>query len=67
VGLECEIGRFVDSNDHQLYLESLDNSTQTDVWFGRVKEIPSRREETRCRTTLEARRRQDMQSLMLTA
>ncbi len=67
LGLERKIGRFVDYYNHQRYHESLGNVTQADVWFGRVKKVPSRREEIKSQTTLAARRRQHMQSLMLTA
>jgi len=40
--------------------------TPADVYFGRVKEVLSRREEIK-RQTLEARRHQHTQSLMLAA
>jgi len=64
--LEREIGRFVESYNHQRYHESLDNVTPADIYFGRVKEVLSRREEIK-RQTLEARRHQHTQSLMLAA
>jgi transposase InsO family protein len=64
--LEREIGRFVDYYNHQRYHESLDNVTPADVFFGRVKEILSKREEIKPQT-LEARRRQHTQSLILAA
>ena len=67
LGLERKSGRFVDYYNHQRYHESLDNVAQADVWFGRVKQLPSRREQIKCQTRLEARRRQHVQSLMLTA
>jgi transposase InsO family protein len=51
--LEREIGRFVDYYNHQRYHESLDNVTPADVYFGKVKEVLSRREEIK-RQTLEA-------------
>ena len=47
---------------HQRYHESLGNVTPTDVYFGRAKEVQSRREEIK-RRTLEARRRQNSQML----
>jgi hypothetical protein len=56
----------VDYYNHQRYHESLGNVTPADVYFGRTKEVPSRREEVKCRT-LEARRRQHTQSLQMAA
>jgi len=50
----------VDYDNHQRYHGSLDNVTPADVYFGRTKEVPSRREEVKCRTP-EARRRQHTQ------
>jgi putative transposase len=64
--LEQEIGRFVDYYNHQRYHESLDNVTPADVYFGRAKEVLTRREEIK-RQTLEARRRQHTQSLRMAA
>jgi putative transposase len=64
--LEREIGRFVDYYNHQRYHESLDNVTPADVYFGRAKEVLTRREEIK-RQTLEARRRQHDQSLPIAA
>ncbi|MCJ7677222.1 MAG: hypothetical protein MUO35_05830 [Anaerolineales bacterium] len=64
--LEQDIGRFVDYYNHQRYHESLDNVAPAEVYFGRAKEVLSRREEIK-RQTLEARRHQHTQSLMLAA
>ena len=64
--LEQEISRFVDDYNHQRYHESLDNVTPADVYFGRAKEVLTRREEIK-RQTLEARRRQHRQSLRMAA
>jgi hypothetical protein len=64
--LEREISRFVDLYNNQRYHESLDNITPADVYFGRVKEVQSRREEIK-RRMLEARRPQDRQSLCMAA
>jgi putative transposase len=61
-----EIGRFVDYYNHQRYHESLDNVTPADVYFGRAKEVLTRREEIK-RRTLEARRRQHDRSLPIAA
>ena len=59
--LEREIGRFVHYYNHQRYHESLDNVTPADVYFGRAKEVLTRRDEIKPKT-LEARRRQHKQS-----
>lgn len=64
--LEQEIARFVDYYNHQRYHESLDNVTPADVYFGRAKEVLTRREEIK-RQTLETRRRQHTQSLQMAA
>jgi transposase InsO family protein len=64
--LEREIGRFVDSNNRQRYHQSLDSVTPADVYFGRVKEALSRREDIK-RQTLEARRRRQTHSLRIDA
>ncbi len=64
--LEQEIARFVDYYNHQRYHESLDNVTPADVYFGRAKEVLTRREEIK-RQMLEARRRQHTQSLQMVA
>ena len=52
----------MDYYNHQRYHESLDNVTPADVYFGRAKEVQSRREEIK-RRTLEARRQQHTQML----
>jgi len=64
--LEREITRFVDYYNNQRYHESLGNVTPADVYFGRAKEVHSRREEIK-RRTLEARRRQHTQTLRMAA
>ena len=64
--LEQEIARFVDYYNHQRYHESLDNVTPADIYFGRAKEVLTRREEIK-RQTLEARHRQHTQSLRMAA
>jgi putative transposase len=64
--LEREIGRFVDYYNDQRYHESLDNVTPADIYFGRAKEVLTRREEIK-RKTLDARRRQHTQSRRMAA
>jgi transposase InsO family protein len=61
--LEQEIARFVHYYNHQRYHESLDNLTPADVYFGRAKEVQTRREEIKQRT-LDARRQQHRQVLL---
>jgi len=56
----------VDFYNDRRYHESLDNVTPADVYFGRAKEVLTRREEIE-RQTLEARRRQHTQSLQMAA
>lgn len=53
--LEREIARFVHYYNHERYHESLANLTPADVYFGRVKEVQTRREQIKQRT-LETRR-----------
>jgi len=64
--LEREIARFVEYYNHERYHESLGNVTPADVYFGRAKEVQSRREEIK-RRTLEARRRAHTQALRMAA
>ena len=61
-----EISRFGDYYNHQRYHESVGNLTPADVYFGRAKEVQSRREEIK-RRTLEARRQQHTQLLRMAA
>jgi putative transposase len=58
--LETEIGSFVDYYNHQRYHESLENLTPADVYFGRAKEVLSKRAEIKKRT-LKERRLQNLQ------
>ena len=53
--LEQEIARFVEYYNHQRYHESLDNLTPADVYFGRNKEVLSKREEIKKRTLQQRR------------
>ena len=58
--LEREIANFVEYYNHHRYHESLDNLTPANVFFGRQKEVLSKREEIKIRT-LEQRRLQNLQ------
>lgn len=53
--LEQEIARFVDYYNYQRYHESLDNLTPADMYFGRDKEVLSKREEIKKRTLRQRR------------
>ena len=59
--LEREIAAFVEYYNHQRYHESLDNLTPADVYFGRQKEVLSKREEIK-RRTLQQRRLHNSQA-----
>lgn len=57
--LEEEIARFIEHYNNRRYHESLNNVTPADVYFGRDREIVSRREQLK-RQTLELRRKQNL-------
>jgi transposase InsO family protein len=59
--LEEEIGLFIEYYNNRRYHESLDNVTPADVYFGRNREIVSRREKLKNRT-LELRRKQNLKT-----
>jgi putative transposase len=61
--LEREIARFVDYYNHQRYHEALNNLTPADVYFGRAKEVQTRREAIK-QQTLQIRRQQYRQGLL---
>ena len=58
--LQRAIGDFVAHYNHERYHESLDNMTPADVYFGRAKEVKTRREEIK-QATLDKRRQQHRQ------
>ena len=60
--LQRAIGEFVAYYNHERYHESLDNITPADVYFGRAKEVKTRREEIK-QATLEARRQRHRQGV----
>jgi putative transposase len=60
--LEREITRFVDYYNHQRYHEALNNMTPADVYFGRAKEVQTRREAIK-QQTLQTRRQEHRQVL----
>ena len=59
--LETEIASFVNYYNHQRYNEPLDNLTPADVYFGRAKEVLTRRDHIKKRT-LQQRRLQNLQT-----
>ena len=58
--LEQEIANFVAYYNHQRYHESLDNLTPADMYFGRAKEVLTKRDHIK-RQTLQQRRLQNLQ------
>jgi len=54
--LEQAVGNFVTYYNQQLYHESLGNVTPADMYFGRAREIQSRREQIKEKTMCERRR-----------
>ena len=58
--LETEIARFVQYYNNQRYHESLDNLTPADVYFGRAKEVLSKRDQVK-KHTMQQRRLQNLQ------
>ncbi len=59
--LEIEIGNFVNYYNHERYHESLNNLTPADVYFGRAKEVLTKRDRIK-QHTLQQRRLQNLQS-----
>lgn len=60
--LEVEIASFVNYYNHQRYHESLDNLTPADVYFGKAKEVLTKRDQIK-KQTLEQRRLLNLQPL----
>lgn len=58
--LESQIASFVEYYNNQRYHESLDNLTPADVYFGRTKEVLTKREEIK-KQTMQHRRLQNLQ------
>ena len=58
--LETEIASFVNYYNHRRYHESLNNLTPADVYFGRAKEVLTKRDQIK-KQTLQQRRLQNLQ------
>jgi len=58
--LETEIASFVNYYNHQRYHESLDNLTPADIYFGRAKEVLTKRDHIK-KQTMQQRRLQNLQ------
>jgi transposase InsO family protein len=58
--LQTEIASFVNYYNHQRYHESLDNLTPADVYFGRAKEVLTKRDQIK-KQTLQQRRLHNLQ------
>lgn len=63
--LEHEIDQFVEYYNNQRYHESLDNLTPADVYYGRDKQILSKRDEIKIKT-LKLRKKQNLKEMVLT-
>ena len=59
--LEHELSRFVDYYNNHRYHESLNNVTPADVYFGRKREILTKRDQIK-RKTLALRRKQNLKT-----
>ena len=55
--LERALARFVDYYNRQRYHESLENLTPADVYFGREKEVLTKREEIKRKTLMQRKRK----------
>ena len=59
--LKAAIGKFVDYYNNELYHESIGNVTPSDMYFGRAKEVKTRREKIKHRTLRERKRLHKLQ------
>jgi len=62
--LDHALKQFVEHYNNQRYQESLDNLTPADVYYGRDKDILTKREEIKKRT-LKRRKQQNMKEQVL--
>jgi len=62
--LEYALEQFVEYYNNQRYHESLDNLTPADVYYGRDKDILTKRDEIKKRT-LKQRKQQNMKEQVL--
>jgi transposase InsO family protein len=61
-GLKKTLAKFVEYYNNERYLESLNNLTPADIYFGKFEEVLTRREETK-RKTMQQRRSQNLQPI----
>jgi transposase InsO family protein len=61
-GLKKTLAEFVEYYNNERYLESLNNLTPADIYFGKFEEVLTRREETK-RKTMQQRRSQNLQPI----
>ena len=63
--LKAAIGKFVDYYNNERYHESIGNVTPSDMYFGRAKEVLSKRQKIKRRTLKERRRLHHQQLLQV--
>jgi len=59
--LKAAIGKFVDYYNNERYHESIGNVTPSDMYFGRAKEVKTRREKIKHKTLRERKRLHKLQ------
>jgi len=59
--LKAAIGKFVDYYNNERYHESIGNMTPSDMYFGRAKEVKTRREKIKHKTLQERKRLHKLQ------